>query len=440
MESINNAFFFVTNKIIDLQEFFIGVAKGVGRITLLIALLTAGLNYAITGTGLKENIVKIMKATLFFLIVIFFYPNIIGGITSITFDMARNSVGNSVMKYYETSRAEIANLVSSPGAPVATDHGTVNPTITFSSRAINETSPADPAAYFDSLIREIKHPNMTYYAVPPAAVFKIILLTAGNCFKFANDQNFLTNAFNLFIGLFCALAIILTGVFAVLEYLMAFMEFMLVSSVGVILFPLSIWDASKFLSEKFIGAILGFFIKLLFCNIAIFLLLYGFISLAHMFTASPFTGQIDQVVTVVFICLLFFYICKSAPGLAQSLLTGTPSLSASGAISAVGGAVGGAAAAAGIAKSAGGAIAGGTAKSIFGATGALTQASSAAKAAGQLGGRFIRQSRRFHGQHRQQRQRTIQGFSGRPRTQPHRRPLGRRRKKRTGLPHQQAQP
>jgi hypothetical protein len=387
MENLNNAFFFVTNKIIDLQDFFIGVAKGVGRITLLIALLTAGLNYAITGTGLKENIVKIMKATLFFLIVIFFYPKIIGGITKITFDMARNSVGNAVEKYYQTNKAEIAGFVDGAGTTVTNvDGNTINSYLGASVRVIKETSPGDPAAYFDDLIKTINHPNMTYYAVPPAAVFKIILLTAGNCFKFADDEGGWTKMGNLFKGLICAFFIILTGAFAILEYLMAFMEFMLVSSVGVILFPLSIWDASKFMSEKFIGAILGFFIKLLFCNISIFLLLYGFISLAHMFIKSPFKGQVDQVVTVIFICLLFFYVCKSAPGLAQSLLTGTPSLSASGAISAVGGAVGGAAAAAGLAKSIGGSIAGGAAKTAFGASGALTQASSAAKAAGLLGG------------------------------------------------------
>ncbi|GAB6391799.1 MAG: hypothetical protein MdMp014T_1172 [Treponematales bacterium] len=42
----------------------------------------------------------------------------------------------------------------------------------------------------------------------------------------------------------------------------------------------------------------------------------------------------------LFTCLLFFYLCKSAPGLAQSLLTGTPSLSAAGAVGAVAGAAG----------------------------------------------------------------------------------------------------
>jgi type IV secretory pathway TrbL component len=127
-----------------------------------------------------------------------------------------------------------------------------------------------------------------------------------------------------------------TGVFCVLEYLIAFMEFMFVTSVGIILFPFSLWEGTKFLAEKLIGAIIGFFVKLLFSSICIFLMLYSFYTLAHQTSASGFVGRADQILMIFFSSLLVFYLCKSAPGLAQSLFTGTPSLSATGAISADG--------------------------------------------------------------------------------------------------------
>ena len=67
METLNNAFFFVTDKIISLQAFFIGQALAIGQLVLLISILAAALNYALTGQGLKENIIKITKALIFFL-------------------------------------------------------------------------------------------------------------------------------------------------------------------------------------------------------------------------------------------------------------------------------------------------------------------------------------------------------------------------------------
>jgi hypothetical protein len=88
----------------------------------------------------------------------------------------------------------------------------------------------------------------------------------------------------------------------------------------------------------------------------------------------------------VFTCLLFFFICKSAPGMAQGLLSGTPSLSASGAIGAVAGAVSGAAGAAGLAGKAGKAVAGGVAKTAFNTAGAVKQMAGAMGAVKELGG------------------------------------------------------
>jgi type IV secretion system protein TrbL len=187
-------------------------------------------------------------------------------------------------------------------------------------------------------------------------------------------------------GFICAFVLILTGILGVLEYVMAYLEFMLVSAVGIIMFPMSIWEGSKFLAEKLISAIIGFFIKLLFCSVCIFIMLYGFISLAKRYTALPFTGTADEIMTVLFTSLFFFVICKSAPGLAQSLLSGTPSLSAGGAITAVAGAAGAAAGAMGMAKQAGGAVAGGAAKGLFAGAGAISQAAGAAGAVKELGG------------------------------------------------------
>jgi len=396
---VNNAFFFVVDKIIALQSYFLEQALFIGRIVFLIAVSSAALNYALTGTGLKENIIKILKATVFFFIVVFAYPQIIGGITRLTFDMSKNSIYPSVSSYF-----------SGVGNTYEIDYVDYSPAgRTHIQTTITEILKQDNSGLFGDLLTNRANPRMNYTTVSPAAVFKIIFFLAHDCFSYADDKNkweLVPEFSRVLKGLLCAFVIIFTGIFALLEYLVCFIEFMLVATVGVILFPFSLWDGSKFLAEKFIGAIAGFFIKLLFCTIAIFLLLYGFVSLFNYFAAEGFTGAVDQIIFILFVCLLFFYICKSAPGIAQSLLTGSPSLNAAGAIAAVGGAVGAVATAAkmsaAVAKPAaqasalaGGAIIGGAATAASGAISSIASASSAAGTVAGLGGNRSQQAGAF---------------------------------------------
>jgi len=370
---VDNAFFFVVDAIIALQSYFTGVALKIGEIVLLIAVSSAAVNYALTGTGLKENIIKILKAAVFFFIVIAAYPKIVGGITNLTFTMAKDSIYKPVALYF-AGVGNTYNYDFVDYSPAGRTH--IQTTVT-------EILKQDNSQLFGSLLAERKNPRMNYTAVSPAAVFKIIFFLAHDCFSYADDADkkwyqVVPEFSRILKGLICAFVLIFTGIFGLLEYLVCFLEFMLVATVGVILFPFSLWDGSKFLAEKFIGAIVGFFMKLLFCTLAIFLLLYGFISLFNYLSAEGFTGSVDQIIFIMFVCLLFLFICKSAPGVAQSLLTGTPSLSASGAISAVGGAVAAAGAAVGAAQKVG--------RAGYGIGGNLAAAGQAAKTVGAMGG------------------------------------------------------
>jgi type IV secretory pathway TrbL component len=267
-------------------------------------------------------------------------------------------------------------------------------------QTVKSAEKKDPREYFSQiLVQHTTSNGKSYWAVAPQAALGAVMIVAQDCLDFSDNAKpnvlGIPDIGQVIKGLLCALFVILTGVFCVLEYLIAFMEFMFVSSVGIVLFPLSLWEGTKFMAEKLIGAIIGFFVKLLFSTVCIFLKLYGFFTLARQTSASGFTGTVDQIMMIFFTSLLLFYLCKSAPGLAQSLLTGTPSLSATGAISAVGGAFAAAAGTAGLAKAAGGTGAGILAKGAFAGAGMLSQAASAAGAAQTLGASGSRQAGAF---------------------------------------------
>jgi len=396
-DTINNSFYFVVDKLIDLQVFFIAQAWAIARVVLLIALLSAALNYILTGQGLKENIIKIMKATLFFIIVLLAYPKIIGFICSWTYDMAFKSVYGSVAAQFNRTTTVVTDMQSQVSMGSSGDGygygGGAGNTFTFTRRLVTEVTDDAASRLFPNLTQSRKHSQMDYSTIAPAAVINLIFVLAGECFTYADHKEIglkFPDFGRILKGLICAFFIIMTGIFALLEYLMCVMEFMLVASVGVILFPLSIWEGSKFMSEKYIGAIIGFFVKLLFCSIAICLMIYGFTTMFFIISAkNGFSGTVDQIIYIVFASLLFFYICKSAPGMAQGLLTGTPSLSATGAISAAGGALAAAGATMGAAKAVGGlgkSAAGGLAQKGLQAHGALSEAGAAAGAVKGAGG------------------------------------------------------
>jgi hypothetical protein len=390
MTALNDAFFFITDKIAALQKFFWNEAWSIGRIVLFIALVSAAINYALTGEGLKGNIIKIGKALVFFIVIMWAYPWIISHLTEWAFTKARDAVfTGGLQRELEQNQEETALTVEAAleddAAFIAS--GGFTRTITTSVSDDN-----DPRSYFsDILVRHTSEGGNSYWAIAPQAALGSVLLIAGECFTFADNAP-KHGAMNIpdfgqiIKGYLCGLAVMLTGGLAVLEYIVTFMEYMFVTSVGILLFPLSLWEGTKFMAEKLISAIIGFFIKMLFCTICLFLMLYIFSTASRYMAESKFMGTVDQMFMVFFVSLLAYFMCTKIPGMAQSLLTGAPSLSASSAIGAAGSALATMGMAGGLAKAGGAALAGGAAKGAFAGAGMITQAGAAGQAAKEAGG------------------------------------------------------
>jgi type IV secretory pathway TrbL component len=383
MNGLNSAFFNVLEKLIDLQPHFIAWAWNIARVVMLIALGFICVKHAISGQGLKEGLIKLGMAFTLFTIVINCYPRIIQKGGELMYNMAFTSTyEGGLASFFTVQKEKVVSRMEQTGVNERHGYATY---ITKSEKVPD----GEPRNYFTELFVTRSYESASgnkfaYTTLAPKAALEIVLLVAGEALRFS-DENPLSFG-KVIKGLLVFMAVIITGVFGICEYLICMLEFMLVTSVGVVLLPFMLWESSKFLTEKLIGAIVGFFVKLLFCNICIYLMLYGFMALAANYTETEFTGTADEMVSTLFTCVLFFFICKSGPNLAQSLLTGSPSLNSGAAFAAVGGAVAGAAGAAGIAGKAGAAAAGAGALGAFNAAGALTKAGAAAGAAGALGG------------------------------------------------------
>ncbi|GHU78520.1 hypothetical protein FACS189462_3320 [Spirochaetia bacterium] len=358
-------FFTILDKLADLQSYFLGQAWFIAQIVLILCLGFAAIKYAVNGEGLKDSIAKLGMAFVMFSVLMYGYPKIITGISEIVYEWSNIST-------YESSGIKEMFLNRQND-------------VSFWVAKIDETAPEhseviqviyDQGGRPQDLLINIFDDKHMF--ISPNAVIRIIMLIAEGILNKANQYSVWNNFDKMILILLSAIAVILCGILGSLQYFICALEFTLITSVGVIMLPFMMWDGGKFITEKFIGAIVGFFIKMLFCTITMLITFYGYLALM----TRPFDGTINEVVYVVFISIFYMMLCQSGPQLAVTLLTGTPQMSLMEAAKAVGAyaATGAAGMAAGkfvASKATQGAVSGG---------GAVAQAAGAVGAVKALGG------------------------------------------------------
>jgi type IV secretion system protein TrbL len=103
---------------------------------------------------------------------------------------------------------------------------------------------------------------------------------------------------------------------------MAMVEYQIIVGVGILLVPFALFDKTRFITEKFIGAIFGHLIKIILIIVIIGVFSGAFVGLAKM----EFTGSLDQIVKYVFTMLLYAILASAVPAIATGMLSGSPSL------------------------------------------------------------------------------------------------------------------
>ena len=189
----------------------------------------------------------------------------------------------------------------------------------------------------------------------------------------------------------CALAIVVSFIVIAIQIIKTFIEFYMLSVVGVLLLPFGVFRHTAFLAEKTFGMMVGFAVKLLVLSFIVSLI-------------DPVVSTLDvtdpnkelewaSIVVTMCVAILIAILAWNIPAVAAAMLTGGPSLTAGTAIAgtmagAMGVAAGGMAALS-AARTAGSAMVGAT-KAAAGVStaatmGAATAATGGAGVVGQAG-------------------------------------------------------
>jgi type IV secretion system protein TrbL len=365
-------FFTFLERFGQIQSYFTGITWDIARVVIILCLGFMFLKHAMTGEGLKENLTKFLLSFVIYTIVIANYPRMITGINDLIYSFSVEStyvsVGadvESLQDYAEKVRMELEAVAAAEAEEAARKQSMINATRPNEFIRLFKKEKEAKGESFDiaSFIEEELFEERTKY-IRPNSMIKLIMLVCGEIWS--SSKRDVTTLGQTLLDLLCMAAVILCGIFGSAQYFVGALEFSLVTAVGVIFIPFMLWDGTKFITEKFIGALLGFFLKMLFLTICVLFMYYGFLEL----TLRAYTGAVEQVIYFIFSAVFYMMITQNGPKLAVTLLTGTPQMSIMEVAQAAG-AYGGAAYLGGKAA---GAATGAAARGAFGITGAHERA------------------------------------------------------------------
>lgn len=156
-----------------------------------------------------------------------------------------------------------------------------------------------------------------------------------------------------------------------IQCFIAYLEFLIVAVLSLVLLPFGPWKHTKFLSEKSIGAVISHGIKLM--TLTFIIAIAGTVFAELVPAQNP---TIIQAFEAAVAAMAIAMLCLHAPNLASGLMSGSPSLGAGAMLSGAAGAAMGGAAAMGAGRmlgAAGGSLASGGAGAVARAAGAVTQ-------------------------------------------------------------------
>jgi hypothetical protein len=363
---LDHPFYDLLSQITTLMPYFMRQARFIGYVLIGLNVSLTGIKFAISHQGLKEDLLKIVKAYMLLLIILHAYPALVMGMNRLSYSWTMTSCNTpEFQKMVESTRTdpEFWNEKADPDNPA------------WSSLVKEVKTVGDGGEIGKEYVLDIQLGETGYFS--PTSIMRLIGMIMENIWHATNRMD--RNSFGVpkdltmyVLSLLTAILVLLCGIFAALQYFITVLEFAFITSIGIVFLPGMCLTSTKFITEKFFGCLFGFFVKLLFVSIAMMLTFGGYIGLL----TKVFSGTIDQIIYIVFTALFYMMICQSGPQLAASLLTGSPQMSL-GELAAAGGAFIGAAIGA---KKVGTSVASGAVKGATKTAGEIAKAGSAAKA------------------------------------------------------------
>jgi len=143
----------------------------------------------------------------------------------------------------------------------------------------------------------------------------------------ANFVNNISRLPNLIVILFCCIVLILSTLFAGIQYITTICEFTLVAGIGAIFIPFMLFDGTKDIPKKLIPVFISFLIKIAVVTLCFMFAFYLIIESCINTMVDDGYNIFIKLADICFNAILCYIMTQNAPKIAQTILTGQPQLS-----------------------------------------------------------------------------------------------------------------
>jgi len=122
------------------------------------------------------------------------------------------------------------------------------------------------------------------------------------------------------------LMLIFTSIFCSINYVMMVLEYIIVMGIGAFFLPFILFDGTKDMAKKLVPVFTGFLIKFIVIDIIMFFVYWLYIDQCVNTIGDSGGMNITTFATVAFNAIVALVLTRQAPKIADTLLTGRPSL------------------------------------------------------------------------------------------------------------------
>src|SRR5208337_3313572 len=317
---IDGPFFDLLGRFGDLYSAYTATAYSIGRILLMIDLGLMAIMWALNGGEVQKELNKRLLTIFIITAMMIWYPSIMTGVMKFAQNVGLVPVKAALTDAQATMQAKADALLNSYYEKVA--KGDKSAKVPNNYRTLAANAKANIAFTGTFTFKGANGKNVQAEFIRPDGIMKFTMIIATPLYAASFKGNLLTNAAQVLLCIIALLAMMICAAIVVLQYIMAMVEYQILVGIGVLLVPFALFDKTRFITEKFVGAIFGHLIKIILIIVIIGVFSGAFVSLAKM----EFTGSLDQIVKYVFTMLLYAILASAVPAIATGMLSGSPSL------------------------------------------------------------------------------------------------------------------
>ena len=296
---IDGPFFDLLGRFGDLYASYTATAYSIGRILLMLDLGLMAIMWALNGGEVQKELNKRLLTIFIITAMMMWYPSIMTGVMKFAQNVGLVPVKSALADAQATMQAKADALLRDYYEKVA--RGDKSAKVPGNYKTLAANAKANIAFTGTFTFKGANGKPIQAEFIRPDGIMKYTMIIATPLYAASFKGNLLTNAAQVLLCVIALLAMMICAAIVVLQYIMAMVEYQILVGVGILLVPFALFDKTRFITEKFVGAIFGHLMKIVLIIVIIGVFSGAFVSLAKM----NFTGSLDQIVKYVFTMLLY---------------------------------------------------------------------------------------------------------------------------------------